>query len=133
MPVSRSIEVNAPLQSMATAWSYFLEWILVDGRRLLCSELACAEPMKQGIVRFEAIDDARTLVVFELPSVQGDAAGPSEEELAGRLWQDLALFKEYIETARTSGRERKRRTDSRDRHEGHDAPAAEHPPAGGRS
>jgi hypothetical protein len=132
MPVSRSIEVNASLQSMANAWSYFLEWILVDGRRLLCSELACVEPMKQGIVRFEAIDDAHTLVVFELPSVQGDAAAPSEEELAGRLWQDLALFKEYIETARMNGRERKRRTDPRQRHAAHGAPAAEHPPASGR-
>jgi hypothetical protein len=133
MPVSRSIEVNAPLQSMANAWPHFLEWILVDSRRLLCSELACVEPMKQGMVRFEAIDDAHTLVVFELPSVQGDAAAPSEEELASRLWQDLALFKEYIETVQMSRRERKRRTDPRHRHEVHDASAAEHPPTSGRS
>ena len=107
MPVSRSIEVNAPLQSMANAWSYFLEWILVDSRRLLCSELACVEPMKEGMVRFEAIDDAHTLVVFELPVAQGDAAAPSAEELSGRLWQDLALFKEYIETVHMSRRGRR--------------------------
>jgi hypothetical protein len=133
MPVSRSIEVTAPLQSAANAWPHFLEWVLVGSRRLLCSELACVNPMEQGMVRFEAIDDAHTLVVFELPAAQGETAGPSEEELSGRLWQDLALFKEYIETVRMSRRERRRRSDPRQRHEAHDTSAGEHPPASGRT
>jgi hypothetical protein len=106
MPVIRdSIAVEAPVDVVSDAWQYFIDWVLVGERKMLCSELACVRAAHDGHVNFESLDPQRTTVAFELAP---DGAGIADEVLAHRLRQDLLLFKEYVEEEHLGSRERKR-------------------------
>ena len=106
MPViQESIAVEAPLDVTKDAWPYFIDWVLVGNRKLLCSELACVRAAHDGHVGFESLGRQRTNVRFQIDT---DGSGITDEAFAGRLRQDLALFKEYVEGERRSRRERER-------------------------
>jgi hypothetical protein len=117
MPVIReSIAVEARLDVVRDAWPYFVDWVLVGQRKMLCTEIACVRAAHDGHVTFEPFDEGRTRVAFHIDS---DGVGIDDEVLAQRLRQDLMLFRDYVEGELLSRRERgriekaKRGSDSR--------------------
>jgi uncharacterized membrane protein len=94
--IRREIEVEAAPQTTAASWDHFLLWVRTAQHRLACDELACADAVGAGVVRFEDAPHGRTRVLVQ---TETDGA-PSPAVVGQQIIHDLLVFKDYIERRR---------------------------------
>jgi hypothetical protein len=92
--IHQQIEVAAEPDLVSTAWDRFIHWVHTGPGHLACTELACVDAVRSGLVRFAPVKNGRTTVIFTMDESPG---GPSSEELKRQLGRDLITFKDYVE------------------------------------
>lgn len=92
--IQQQIEVAAEPGVVRSTWDRFVQWARTGPGHLTCSELACVDAVRTGLVDFLPAQSGGTTVVFRLDA---PADGPSKEELGRQLGHDLVVFKDYVE------------------------------------
>lgn len=92
--IQQQIDVAADPGSVRSAWGRFIQWARTGPGRLACSELACVDAVRTGLVEFVPAQPGRTTVIVRLDD---GAGGVPEEELGRQLAHDLVTFKDYVE------------------------------------
>jgi hypothetical protein len=92
--IQQQIDVAAQPTDVRTIWGHFVEWAHTGQAHLLCSDLACVDAVRSGLVEFVPTTNGRTTVIFRMLSEDN---GITPEELKRQLGHDLVVFKDYVE------------------------------------
>jgi hypothetical protein len=92
--IQQQIEVAADPALVRSTWRRFIEWAHTGPGHLVCSELACVDAVRVGLVDFVPAQFGRTTVIFRLEDEDG---GPPPDELRRQIGHDLVVFKDYVE------------------------------------
>ena len=92
--IQQQIDVAADPAFVRSTWDRFIQWARTGPGRLACSELACVDAVRAGLVEFVPARPGGTTVIFRLDAGSGGVSG---EELERQLGHDLVTFKDYVE------------------------------------
>ena len=97
--VKQQIDVHVPAGAARREWGRFVKWVLVGNYRFVCDEFSCERAAQASVVAFAENADhtTRVEVTFDYED-QGPNRTSKQQLVNARLFQDLARFKQFVET-----------------------------------